>query len=211
MTLYELFGVDPNADMVKIRKAYKALVREHHPDKGGDPEKFREIQEGLEILSDPDRRARYDKTGRIDKSRVTPSRVKVFIEQTISQIIEAQDPMGYRDDPLTNNFRDQIIQSLLTARKMIKDNKYKTQRKIEKATRMLERFKPMEEWDPVREALKTNIRVLEDELKNSEDAEELSVEVERVMKTYGYEVGPEREGQQRPGPTDGRSRPLYIR
>ncbi len=54
----------PNsADSNLIRKAYRKLVLKHHPDKGGDKEKFQKIQNAYEILSDPDQKEIYDKYG----------------------------------------------------------------------------------------------------------------------------------------------------
>jgi DnaJ-class molecular chaperone len=63
MSLYERLGVQRDAGVDDIKKAYRTLAREHHPDKGGDPEKFKEIQEAHEVLSDPRRREMYDMTG----------------------------------------------------------------------------------------------------------------------------------------------------
>jgi len=61
--LYELLGVERDADDATIKKAYRKLALTSHPDKGGDPEKFKEITTAYEILSDPDKRAAYDKYG----------------------------------------------------------------------------------------------------------------------------------------------------
>jgi DnaJ-class molecular chaperone len=61
--LYERLGVDRNAAKDEIRRAYKDLAREKHPDRGGDPEEFKKIQEAHEILSDEERRRMYDMTG----------------------------------------------------------------------------------------------------------------------------------------------------
>lgn len=61
--LYSVLGVTKAADTDDIRKAYKALAREHHPDKGGDPEKFKELSQAHEILSDDQKRRMYDITG----------------------------------------------------------------------------------------------------------------------------------------------------
>lgn len=63
--LYSVLGVSKGADTDEIRKAYKALAREHHPDKGGDPEKFKELSQAHEILSDDGKRRNYDMTGSI--------------------------------------------------------------------------------------------------------------------------------------------------
>ncbi len=61
--LYETLGVDKSASKKDIRKAYMKLSREHHPDKGGDEHKFKEISAAYEILSDEEKRAQYDKYG----------------------------------------------------------------------------------------------------------------------------------------------------
>lgn len=61
--LYETLGVDKDADPKKIKKAYFKLSKIHHPDKGGDEHKFKEINAAYEILSDPEKRAAYDKYG----------------------------------------------------------------------------------------------------------------------------------------------------
>jgi DnaJ-class molecular chaperone len=63
--LYSVLGVSKNADISEIRSAYKQLAREHHPDKGGDPEKFKDLSQAHEILSDPQKRRMYDMTGSI--------------------------------------------------------------------------------------------------------------------------------------------------
>lgn len=62
-SLYETLGIQRSADANEIKKAYRKLAMEHHPDKGGDTEKFKEIQKANEILSDERRRSIYDQTG----------------------------------------------------------------------------------------------------------------------------------------------------
>lgn len=61
--LYEVLGVDKSADAKAIKKAYRKLAIKHHPDKGGDPEKFKEINAAHEVLSNPEKRELYDKYG----------------------------------------------------------------------------------------------------------------------------------------------------
>ncbi|KAL7493281.1 hypothetical protein ACHAWT_004841 [Skeletonema menzelii] len=61
--LYETLGVEKTATKKEIRKAYMKLSRTHHPDKGGDEHKFKEISAAYEILSDEEKRAQYDKYG----------------------------------------------------------------------------------------------------------------------------------------------------
>jgi DnaJ family protein A protein 2 len=63
--LYRLLEVGRDATSDDIRKAYLKLSRVHHPDKGGDPEKFKEIQQAYEVLSDSSKKEFYDMTGRV--------------------------------------------------------------------------------------------------------------------------------------------------
>ncbi len=60
---YELLGVDKSATPHEIKKAHRKLALKHHPDKGGDSEKFKEINQAYEVLRDEEKRAIYDKYG----------------------------------------------------------------------------------------------------------------------------------------------------
>lgn len=61
--LYDILGIPKNATSDQIKKAFRTKAMTHHPDKGGDPEKFKEINKAYEILSDDKRRQLYDKYG----------------------------------------------------------------------------------------------------------------------------------------------------
>lgn len=60
---YELLGISKSASPDEIKKAFRKAAVEHHPDKGGDESKFKEINEAYEVLSNPDKRKRYDQFG----------------------------------------------------------------------------------------------------------------------------------------------------
>jgi DnaJ family protein A protein 2 len=63
MSLYETLGVEKGADDASIKKAYRKLAMKHHPDKGGDPDIFKQIQHAYDVLSDSDKKRTYDMTG----------------------------------------------------------------------------------------------------------------------------------------------------
>lgn len=61
--LYGVLGLRPDAAPEDIKRAYRRKAREHHPDAGGDAERFKDVTHAYEVLSDPERRARYDRFG----------------------------------------------------------------------------------------------------------------------------------------------------
>jgi len=64
---YNILGVDRNAEEKEIKKAYRKLARQHHPDVNPDDktaeERFKDINEAHEVLSDPEKRRKYDQLG----------------------------------------------------------------------------------------------------------------------------------------------------
>lgn len=67
--LYETLGVPRDADEKAIRKAYRSKSKKAHPDAGGSDKEFNELNHAMEVLTDPDRRARYDATGEHEQAQ----------------------------------------------------------------------------------------------------------------------------------------------
>ena len=73
--LYEILGISRNADDTEIKKAYKRLALKYHPDRQGNKsdkekkeaeEKFKEVSWAYDILSNPEKKQRYDQFGITD-------------------------------------------------------------------------------------------------------------------------------------------------
>ena len=63
---YEVLGVPRNASEEEIRRAFRKLAFQHHPDRNketGAEDKFKEINEAYQVLSDPEKRKKYDQFG----------------------------------------------------------------------------------------------------------------------------------------------------
>jgi curved DNA-binding protein len=60
MDYYAILGVHKTSTPDEIKKAYRKLASQHHPDKGGDTAKFQQIQEAYAVLSDPEKKQQYD-------------------------------------------------------------------------------------------------------------------------------------------------------
>jgi molecular chaperone DnaJ len=72
---YEVLGVPRNASDEEIRREFRKLAKLYHPDRNREPgaeEKFKEINEAYQVLSDPEKRSRYDRYGRVDVAEGFP-------------------------------------------------------------------------------------------------------------------------------------------
>jgi len=65
MDYYKILGINKDASEEDIKKAFRKLAHKYHPDKGGDEKKFKEINEAYQVLSSKEKRAQYDRFGRV--------------------------------------------------------------------------------------------------------------------------------------------------
>lgn len=69
---YDILGVPRGASADDVKKAFRKQARKHHPDAGGSEERFKEINEAYEVLSDDDKRKQYDEYGRYFGGNMPP-------------------------------------------------------------------------------------------------------------------------------------------
>jgi curved DNA-binding protein CbpA len=85
--LYDLLGIAHDATTVEIRRAYRAKSKLHHPDAGGDRKMFDLIKLAEDVLTDPERRKRYDRTGTAEET--APDNAVVAVQEYLFAAVEA--------------------------------------------------------------------------------------------------------------------------
>jgi len=69
---YKTLGIEKNASSEEVKAAFRRLALEHHPDRGGNAEKFKEANEAYRVLSDAAKRAQYDRFGTVPEGAGAP-------------------------------------------------------------------------------------------------------------------------------------------
>ncbi len=108
MDYYDVLGVDRKASAAEIKKAYRALARELHPDHaGGDPAKarrFRAVCEAYQVLSDLERRKQYDTRGRAGDGGAAPLDPRVRAAAERVKDVALKEAEGLAVDALATGF-----------------------------------------------------------------------------------------------------------
>ena len=87
---YDSLGVPKDASADAIRAAYRKKAQAHHPDKGGDVAKFQAIQTAYDVLSDDDRRARYDTTGDTEQGPSIEGQARMYVATLLNAVMQGQ-------------------------------------------------------------------------------------------------------------------------
>lgn len=89
MSHYETLGVPRDASATEIKRAFRKLASQHHPDRGGDKEKSAAVNDAYACLSDSERRARYDASGEDRPAGPSPEdQRRLEVQQTLVKAIE---------------------------------------------------------------------------------------------------------------------------
>ena len=122
MDYYQTLGVGKGASQDEIKKAYRSLAMKHHPDRGGDASKFKEIEEAYRTLSDEGARAEYDNprqhSSRMDGFGGVPPGFEGFFHQFGGNFSDLFRPQRPRNRDL--NFHTRItLEDAFNGREMV--------------------------------------------------------------------------------------------
>lgn len=144
INLYRTLGIKRDATEDAIRKAYRRLAKKYHPDHNpGRPEvtaKFQAVEDAYRVLSDPERKAKYDATGKID----TPT-----VDKTIADLMSVLSPcmMGVIQNIVkqggklsSENVVEHMRKSLNKVLGDLEKNRKEAQKKRDELAAVAERF-----------------------------------------------------------------------
>ena len=101
MNPYETLGVKPNASAAQVKRAFRKKSLATHPDRGGTAEAFQQVKLAYTVLGDPEKRARYDRTGQIDDGKPDNARGdalrllgECFLQALAGQLQSGNTPSG---------------------------------------------------------------------------------------------------------------------
>lgn len=126
MTHYQTLGVPKDASQSDIKKAYRKLSSQCHPDReGGDPKRMAEVNAAYEVLGDPARRKRYDETGESRPEQQGPTLEQQAYAALVDVFAQVLEMTGH--DPV-REVRESFQDAIRVAEKSTKEK----QRDIEK-------------------------------------------------------------------------------
>ena len=113
--LYNVLGVAANATKSEIKKAFKSKAMQLHPDRGGDSDEFKIIEKAHRILSDDDKRKKYDTTGDTGTVKTLEDKAVDVLSQMFNEVVSKGnfkvDIVNYVHTILTNN-KNRLEQNL---------------------------------------------------------------------------------------------------
>lgn len=180
MSLYDELGVPRDADTDAIRKAYRKKAQKEHPDKGGDAAKFHQIQRAYDVLTDAERRSKYDSTGETQNAPSLQEQATSLLAGMLQQILANVDT-DYVDivEMMRQKAKDGIRQ--------VKDETRAAREKIKKRKATLTRFKRKGQGENLfARFLQFDIRSLENGIANLENTLAVGEEMLRILADYEY-------------------------
>ena len=181
---YKTLRVKRKATQQEIKDSYRELARELHPDKTcGDTEKFKELVNAYEILSDPQRRKFYDLTGS-DVTEAEFDRKAGGLLQQIFQLVVSQNGL----EAIESMDMIKVISENIDTGMAELEKKIDTARKSRVAIgKILKRVKHKSTMNPISVMLKHEIQKHTDTITQTKQEQEVGTRASAMLKEYGFD------------------------
>ena len=112
MDPYKELGISQHSTEKEIKNAYRKLAIKHHPDKGGDPEKFKQIAAAYETLTNKDKKNIYEQFGSVN-SNIDPMDIfRQFSQMNSSFFIDPSNITTHQFSGFNNHMFDNLFSSM---------------------------------------------------------------------------------------------------
>jgi DnaJ-class molecular chaperone len=112
MDPYKELGIPRSATEKEIKNAYRKLAIKHHPDKGGDPEKFKQIAAAYETLTNKDKKNIYDQFGSVNRDIDPMDIFRQFSQMNSSFFIDPSNITTHQFSGFNNGMFDNLFTSM---------------------------------------------------------------------------------------------------
>jgi len=186
MTYYEILGVESSAAVEEIRTAYRKLAQENHPDKGGDAEKFTEIQKAYDVLSSSEKRAIYDKTGYFSEAGIDEN--LMILREIVGMVLAI-----INDNPAIDVSKVSLIDLTLSLinnkQSSLRGESGKLAERVRKYGQAIERFRTRDVSKPnlVGQMIAHEMKKLEAKIVEIEGVVETGNKMKECLNEYQYE------------------------
>lgn len=185
MSLYEELGVSKGASQNDIKRAYRKRSQECHPDHGGNPEEFKALARAYKVLSDDDRRERYDRGEDPDDITSSPrteeQQAQEIIAEMLAEMVAKDVDMRHRD--LVDLMRKNLGKGISTFTKQAKAHREKSSRCREAIQRL---SGGQEESCPIRGSLNAQVSGLDHAATQAEEQVRIGQHALQLLAAYSY-------------------------
>ena len=186
--LYEVLGLfcegPSNFSQEDIKFAFRLMSKEHHPDCGGDPERFQKIKEAYDILSDPDKKAEYDATGSVHSAK-DPKAAALEKVAILTAEWCAQNPATVQGQGFLVFCEDLAEEAIAAMEQMISDCE---ERKV-----AIQRFSNKLDWQgdgdsPAHNQIKKELKAINEQISEHNFELKVAAEVLGILAEYALSV-----------------------
>jgi len=186
-SLYEDLAIDEKATPDQIKKAYRQKAKKTHPDNGGKSDEFRTIARAYNILSDDEKRKRYDNGENPDRinQNTHEQNVLSIVFGIFNNIVDQNIDLTY------NNLFDLMRQTLQANEEKAKADKNKNQKNIERYNNILRRIKKKDQSELFIQLLDDKIKGCNAIIIQIDEHIHVLEDALKLIKECEYEIDPQ--------------------